>query len=442
MIICLGIYGCQGKEKRSQTSIPQKGTLQTAEKKTVAFMEGMPDTFHPESSVESARKTRLASFGLRTSPLPVPAPTEEVVREAINKPDFIKIAVREFKVKPVELPAYPFDYENDIEALKRLNRDHHLDAIIHDDMSELDSMKALMLYTNRFMEGGTVPSSEQDLGPSAEVITKLRRERGIGGTSKHYAALLCQLSLSCGFNARMIGMHTLDERGEPVTHDVCEVYLNTYDKWVVFDAFERATYYTRDNVPQSALELHTIMLNDNYRVIEAFSGLGDFSDIISVREKLLPCYRYLYMWRMNDILGKSPRGGTIPWQALYRYHLVWEDAVTTITGGGYDKVARFRDTSVKAYPLEGVRYVTHFSDEFNWPLNHVTFNVERVSEKDVVVHLQTLTPNFKNFKIENGGIQQVTTHRHTIKNIFSQFRVESVNMFGRKGPVSTMLFAL
>ena len=442
MIICFGIWGCQGKEKRSQSSIPQKGTLQTVEKKTVAFMEGISDMFHPESSVESARKTRLTSFGLRTSPLPVPAPNIEVIREAISKPDFIDIVVREFKVKPVVFPAYPFDYENDIDALKRLYRDHHLDAIIHDDMSELDIMKALMLYTNRFMEGGTVPSPEQDLGPSAEVITKLRRERGIGGTGKHYAALLCQLSLSCGFNARMIGMHTLDERGEPVIHDVCEVYLNTFDKWVAFDAFERATCYIRDAVPQSALELHNIMLNNNYRVIDVFSGLGDFSDIFSVREKLLPRYRYLYMWRMNDILGKSPRGGTIPWQALYRYHLVWEDVFTKVAGGGYDKVARFQDTSVKAYPLEGVRYVTHSSDEFDWPLNHVTMNTERVSEKDVVVHLQTLTPNFKSFRIENGGVRQVTTHRYTIENIFNPFRVESVNMFGRKGPVSMMLFAL
>lgn len=432
------VCGYEGNSNVHEDVSVQKKSYERKEKKKPVLLTGERDEFHPKSQIESARKTRLTKFGILKNPPSILTPDKLSAEKAINKQEFMGMYVDIFDIKNLVIPSYPFDYENNIHALKRLYNSHHLDEVVNDGMSELQMLKALMAHTFRFMDGGQKPTSDTDIGPSAEIITKLRRERGIGGTSKHYSALFCQLALSCGFNARIISMHTIDDNGEVLTHDVCEVFLNSFDKWAVFDAYQRATYYVRDDIPQSALELREIMLIKNYRILHVFSEIGDFSDVISVKEKLLPRYKYIYMWRMNDILGRSPEGGTIPWQALYHAHLVWEDEYAPVAEGGFDKLEKFNNMANPDYPLNGVRYVTHSKSDFYWPLNHVTINIERTGEEVYFVHFDTVTPNFESFEIVDGSIIRQSNHTHKLKYIHSQFNVRSVNMFGMLGPSSVM----
>ena len=440
IIFILGFYGCDGKD---DTGEEVSVKLQYEEKKEVkkpVLTEGEHDEFHPKSSIESVRKNKLTDFGMRTTPLPVFTPDTKSVDKAVENPEFFKMSVSIFINKNPVKPSYPFDFENDIAALKRLYNSHNLDSVLAKDMTELQKIKALMLYTYNFLVGGIEPTTETDIGPSAEIITKLRREKNIGGTSKHYAAMFCQLALSCGFNARIISMHNIDADGEIATHDVCEIFLNYKDKWAVFDVYSRATYYVKDNEPQSALELREVMFNKNYRVLNAYSGAGDFSDIISVREKVLPLYRYIYMWRMNDILSKSPKGGSIPWQALYTAHLVWEDERAPVSEGEFDKLDRFNSMENSDYSLKGVRYVAHDKNDFYWPLNHVSINVERSTQEDIIIHVDTITPNFENFEIFGSDISHGRKYRLYMENP-TNFGIRSVNKFGLKGPISKLGFS-
>ncbi len=437
MLFVFLFCGCERDNQiQKEVSVQQEYSEKKEEKKPV-LMTGELDEFHPRSRYESTRKTKLTNMGILENPPSFLTPDRKTAQEALDKPEFERVFIEHFNSNIIVKPSYPFDYENNIDALKRLYNSHHLNEVVNDKMSELEKLKALMVYTNTFMDGGIIPSFDTDIGPSAEIITKLRREKGIGGISKHYAALFCQLALSCGFNARIIGMHTVDDNGELLTHDVCEVFLNRYEKWAIFDAYQRATYYTRNGIPQSALELREIMLNENYRTLHVFSEFGDFSDVISVREKLLPRYKYIYMWRMNDILDKSPEGGSIPWQALYQTHLVWEDEYAPVAEGGFDKLKKFNSMDNPDYPLEGVRFVTHDRNDFYWTLNHVNIHIERIAEMRILVYFDTVTPNFKTFKIsESGGVSSQSGNSYKLKNVFGEVTVRSINIFGMTGRVS------
>ena len=440
VVILLGLYGCDVKDDTGDEVSVKPQYLEKTEVAKPVLTEGELDEFHPKSSIESVRKNKLTDLGMRTTPLPVFTPDTQSVNEAVENPEYIGMRITSFINKKLVKPSFPFDYENDINALKRLYKSHNLDSVLAGNKTDIQQIKALMLYTYNFLDGGIEPTPETDIGPSAEIITKLKREKNIGGTSKHYAALFCQLTLSCGFNARIISMHNIDDNGELAIHDVCEVFLNYKDKWAVFDAYSRATYYVKDKDPQSALELREVMLNKNYRVLDAYSGAGDFSDIISVREKLIPLYRNLYMWRMNDILSKSPKGGSIPWQALYTAHLVWEDERAPVSEGGFDKLDRFNSMENPDYPLKGVRYITHDKSDFYWSLNHVCINVERLSQEEIIIHVDTITPNFEEFEITGSNIIHDRKYRYNMENP-TNFAIRSINKFGVKGPISQIGFS-
>ena len=361
--------GCGDRDEQSYTGPHRTGTAPETVRAVANpdFFPSESDPFHPGSRFESVRKNRLTDFGLRDVTPPVETPNSNVVQQLIYDDGFDGLMVTGFQTARLKLPAFPFDYENDIARLKRLASDHHLDQLAPGADTELDQLIALMTYTAGFFEGGTPPPPEDDKGPSAEYLTTRRRERNIGGTSRDHAALFCQLALSLGYTARMVGMHATGDDGGILSHTACEVFMNQFNKWVLFDPAARATYYMRGGAPQSALELRNIMLDGNYRAIQAYPQFGDITTTGEVKEDLLPRYRYLYTWRMNDILSKSPRGGTMSWQEFYEAHLVWEDARALIRDGRFEEVPVFNDDRDSGHPLTGVRFAAHETDEFYWP---------------------------------------------------------------------------
>ncbi|MFC1539494.1 hypothetical protein ACFL6H_08720 [Candidatus Latescibacterota bacterium] len=439
IMLFITVCACEKASQNNKEVDIREGSSEIKETVKPVFMTGELDKFHPDSIFESIRKTKFTKFGTLKTPPPVYTPDTETALDAMNVPGFTPNNVIYIKSNLPWRPLYPFDYENDLNALKRLYDNHNLGDVVKDNMSEMDIIIALMVYTHNFMEGGILPTPETDVGPSAEVITKLRREKGIGGTNKHYVALFCQLALSCGFNARIIGMHSFDTDGELITNNICEIYIDYWDKWVAFDVYNLCTYYEWNEKPQSALEIHNIMLNNNSNILNAFSQFGDYTDVISVREKLLPVYKHIYMWRMNDILGKSPRGSSIPWQALYQTHLVWEDERSTVAEGRFDELEQFNNTDNSQYQLEGVKYVTHDIDQFYWRLNYVDIHLERVGEKKIKLYFDTFTPNFKEFNFsDNSGERTLSSNTLSFNDFWGRNAVRSLNVFGRAGRYSQL----
>ena len=438
----LMMAGCGGRDERSYEEPHRTGvvpeTVRAAD--NPEFFESERDSFHPGSRFESLRKNRLTDFGFREIDPPLLTPNAHILEQTARDEGFSGVMVTGFKMYTFQEPAFPFDYENDISRLKKLAADHGLDTIIDSDASELDNLAALMQYTYRFLDGGTMPEPDDDRGPSAEYITRRRREENIGGDSRHYAALFCQLALAAGFDARLVGMHTFGDDGVIQTHTICEVYLNSYAKWAAFDPCSRATYYVREGTPQSALELRTLMLDNNYRAIQAYSHIGDITAVSGVKEGLLPRYRYLYIWRMNDMLSKSPANGTMSWQELYETHLVWEDGRSLVRNGRFDEVPAFSDTSDPLHPLNGVRYVAHNVDDFNWRLNYVIMNLVP-HDGDMTAYFTTVTPNFKEYLIDDKGLLRTTDNIYTLQSVGFFFIVTPVNEFDMPGTKSYVDFS-
>ncbi len=394
------------------------------------LMTSQKDAFHSASKIESARKGKLTSFGMIQSALPPETLRLEAAGVMLNPPDMKKMNIQRLENESLVIPAFPFDYENDIAALKSLFQMHGLDKIIRPGMTDMEKLSALSRYTYRFLEGGTVPPAGTEAGPSALQITRDRREKGMGGTSATYAALFCQLALSTGYNARLVGMHTLDDAGKPLSNDICEVYVNYFNKWVAFDAFNRATYYVRGAIPLSALDIHSSVVEGRMREISPVSEVADLGEVASLRDQLLPRYKHLYLWRMNDILGKSPRGGSVPWQTLYQAHLVWEDRYSPVSKGGFDKIDRFANG--------GVKFVTHERSDFEWTLNLVNITIQRSGEETVKLYYNTITPNFDHFEYSVAGDHAKAAGVNEYKNPTALFQISSVNAFGVKGRVSTI----
>lgn len=445
LFLTVVLWGCTSKEKEQKQTTSQGKNTSMPIRKEPSFMTGESDPFNKGSKIESARKGKLTDFGIIKVPLPIPTPNINVAAEVIDLKDLPKISVALFENYSWEFPSYPFDYENDIASLKSLYKLHSLDRVLQASPrtfseragtpikgSEMDNMNALTRYAFSFLEGGTLPANNAATGPSAFLITENRRGAGIGGTSEVYAAFLCQLSLACGYNSRIVSMHTTDANGLLLTHDVCETYMNSLQKWVVFDAYNRATCYLRDSIPQSALELHTVAVENRNREIYPVSLFSESTDIASLRDTILPRFKYIYMWRMNDIISKSPRGGSIPWKTLYQTHLVWEDDLSPISEGGFDKIDKFSPG--------GVKYVTHKRTDFNWILDHVKMTVERKKEGQLVFYLTSLTPNFDYF--------EVSTDKKMIKagNVFEPkspnnlFLITPVSKMGIRGISSAAEF--
>ncbi|MFC1551982.1 hypothetical protein ACFL6P_05380 [Candidatus Latescibacterota bacterium] len=435
MLMAILVCACEKAPKKNTEVSVREDTSEMVKPVIPELMKGELDEFHPNSEFESIRKKKLTNLGTLKTPPPAYTIDFDTAIKALNHQDLTPYNIERITSKLPWRPKYPFDYENDLSALKRLYDSHNLGTSVDKtDPSEIGAIKALMVYTHNFMEGGVMPTPETEPGPSAEVITKLRREKGIGGTSKHYSALFCQLALAYGFNARIIGMHTFDDEGKLITNNICEIFVNYWDKWVAYDVYNRGTFYERNKIPQSALEIHNIAMNRNYNALNTFSQFGDFSDIISVREKLLPAYKHIYMYRMNDILRKSPRGGTIPWQALYQTHLVWEDIKSPVSEGRFDELEQFYNTANPDYPLDGVKYVTHEYNQFYWRLNAVDIHIERVDDNAIMLHLDTITPNFKEFVInKSDGDTRQSSNTFYFKNFVGNNSVRIINDFGKGG---------
>lgn len=432
---------CEKKEaiqKESINSLPEKVVSASA-----SLMESEIDTFHSKSNFESIRKKKLTNFGTIKYTPKVQTPDLESLNESFGVAEGHGHAATNGSFLPVRAGlltqgdftklAFPFDFENDISAMKKLYTAHNLDSVLDKSMSILGVAKALNVYVHGYFKDLREPTEKEFheiTGPSAITIAKLK-EQGIGGTSEHYAALLCQLGTACGFTSRIVSMHTISASGKMLSHTACELYISTFKKWVLFDPYSKATFYLRGTNPQNAFELRELMLSNLYRDITPVVSYGDFTDIVAVRENLLPRYKYIHQYRRNDIIGTN-----VSWQDLYETHLVWEDENSPVASGEFNRLSAFENGKV--------RFVTHNENDFNWPINQVKFDIERTGNKHFKIHFDTTTPNFSNFLISLNSetaekARTITSNTYDLEALDFEMTVWSVNAFGGVGARATVM---
>ena len=452
-IIALGLIltvsGCKEKVKVDKESTEyQKNTITPA---GVPLTESGTDRFNPQSEYESIRKKRLTYMGRIPLKPPVHTPDIASVNASVERPGMLNAVLNELNYSPLEKPAFPFDYENNVQKLRKIYKDFDLESIVNPDTTTIGTLVRLMVFTNEFLAGGTDPGDDwmTTTWPSVERIAALKREKNIGGRSAHYAAMFTQLCLACGYNSRIVGMHTIEGGNPTEPYFVSEVFLSNADSWVVFDSYARATYYINDHKLLSSLDLREIWIQGFYQDVEPRTVIGDFTDIAGVREKLFPQYKYLYTFRMNDILDKDTPSKPLPWQALFAVHLVWEDEYSPVSLGKFDTIRIFDGDANPEYRFDGVTYIAHDEKNFNWRINHIYMDITRPKDDMLRIYFDTNTPNFDHFyitalSVEEGIDSQYTTKKNIfeINQVYMDLWVSSVNVFGKMGVPAHFLLGL
>lgn len=149
----------------------------------------------------------------------------------------------------------PFAYEKP-EALRDLRKAYKLDRFV-DTKSDLNTAVNLMHWVrNQFPHGEPKHQPDPQSFDGLKLLQNLDPKGYFCGTA---AQLFIQAYTSIGGSARRVQLRFTP--GDQ--HSVAEAWIRELNKWVVFDP-DYDIYYTVDNVPQNALELHSLWVNNDY----------------------------------------------------------------------------------------------------------------------------------------------------------------------------------
>ena len=436
LAVCLTAVGCGSKDTVTLEQSLNRVELTRRSKAAWTPAETVLDSFNKRNLTESTRKKSLTQFGRLTTMPPARQYTFDDITEAVNTTDFHAVQVAMFETERIHHSKFPFDYENNVTALKNIYKSHNLDEILDNKKTTLDELKSLMVYVNeRFSSKPLIENDSyiKSSSPDPTVLERYAKSKGISPDGRFQAFLFCQLAQSTGLNARVVSVHTFDDNGKLFRNHVSEVFLDRYKKWVAFDPTHRATYYSRDGIPLSVLEIRRLMLENRFDEIVTHPQIGNNFQFIDVREDLLPCYQFVCLWRMNDFISMS-RGGNFTWKDLYPSHLVWDDAYAPVSEGRYNELPEFAGVELK--------YITKDQRDYYWDINLVHIDVERITENEIKLYIDTVTPNFSHFDLlEDVNVKRLNKNVETF-DIFFNGVIVAVNKFGVKTPPAALYISL
>jgi len=324
--------------------------------------------------------------------------------------------------------------EERLENLRRLRKDFKLDEVVAPGRTEFEKLLLLKRWVrSRWNHGWNNTNPPWD----AYEILK-RAERGETFTCGYYSFVLSECYRSFGYQARRLNIRVKDTEypANPHNHDhnVCEVYSNEYNKWVLMDA-DKNCHYEKDGVPLSALEIREAWLNGEEDKVKQVLDEPKFvipkrcekvpewdneeelkrQFMIFNRHKIMPFYHYIEI--IDNDAGK-PR-------------IRWTDrhSPPQLMYNG------------KPFPQDVV-YVDK-KDEFDWKMNrtHIALECEdsNVVTNRLRVKLTHSMPNFKEFeaKIDAGPWKKVeSTFIWQLKPGINRLACRAVNIFGVRGPES------
>lgn len=170
----------------------------------------------------------------------------------VNNNDYIKVLnlFSEYDFKE-SIEDFAFEYVIDDERLTKLKDEFKYNDFIDED-HQFQSMVKLMVWVFHSLRGDgmCVPPSKFN----AEIVLKRTKNEGLLSNCYMYATVLNEIFLSMGFFSRMVRCMPVDlNYGD--CHCVTEVYSDDYNKWVIFDAANKAYYVDRHMIPLNLFEL-------------------------------------------------------------------------------------------------------------------------------------------------------------------------------------------
>lgn len=146
---------------------------------------------------------------------------------------------------------FEFRYILNDPALEQLkNKYDYLDQVIPG--KEFRTMVQLMIWVNTHLigDGMCVPPTKVD----ADYILDKTQKENLSSNCYMHAIVLNEIYLSMGFASRMVRCMPIDLSFNDC-HCMTEVYSNEYQKWIAFDAANRAYYVNKKMIPLNLFEL-------------------------------------------------------------------------------------------------------------------------------------------------------------------------------------------
>ncbi len=186
--------------------------------------------------------------------------------------------------------------------LVQLRKEYELDALTADCRTDLERAVVLKSWVSRALKFGT-PAEDVFSDWSAVALLERARQGQVVWCGQA-AMVFQQACLAVGMPARYIEVGRPEN---PACHFTVEVFLREHRKWAVvdptpLDAFN--IYYTVDDVPQSALEMHRHVVDETMkRVTEVHPDRKH-----GVRDKESPAWSFYYLrWLTRcDVVTNTP----------------------------------------------------------------------------------------------------------------------------------------
>ncbi|MBO5197702.1 MAG: hypothetical protein J6B85_04170 [Lachnospiraceae bacterium] len=165
-----------------------------------------------------------------------------------------------------QLQDYRLDY-----LKKKYNYTNNIDI-----NQEFRSMVALTIWVNEHLvgDGMCIPPSEFH----ADYILESTKTMGLHSNCYMHAVVLNEVFLSVGFFSRMVRCMPVDLNYNDC-HCVTEAFSFEWNKWIVFDASNRAYYINKKRIPLNLIEIREHIANKK-QVLVPMMGRARNEDLI------------------------------------------------------------------------------------------------------------------------------------------------------------------
>ncbi len=207
----------------------------------------------------------------------------------------------------------------------QLRQQFQLDEKVKDYRTDLDRVLVLKAWVAKALKFGT--PAEDVFDDWSAVALLERAEKGQVVWCGQAAMVFQQACWALGMPARYIECGRPEN---PACHFTTEVFLREWGKWAVIDPTpldDFNLYYTADNVPQDALDMHRHVVDGTMdRVIEVHSDRSH-----GVKSKKSPAWSFYYIrWLTQcDVVTNTPAFYDLEHTFDKRWHTVdWTDDKT------------------------------------------------------------------------------------------------------------------
>lgn len=139
-----------------------------------------------------------------------------------------------------------FRYELSSPSLRALDEYSEICRIIRDIDTPLKQVIAILQWTHAHLIGDGMCTPPEKF--NALSVLQQTKEHGMKSNCWMYATVMTELCLAAGFYARMVRCMPLDLDFNDC-HCLTTVYLDEYQRWIVFDPANKAYYLNRSMSP-------------------------------------------------------------------------------------------------------------------------------------------------------------------------------------------------